>query len=75
MLRDFGVDDFAPARFDAQLLGLQSVAAPIDRKILTFAEAEPAQFVEKRDIMRGVRCTQGQATEAIGPPRFLREHG
>src|SRR5262245_361408 len=55
-----------------KVLGARSIAAPIDRKVLTLDEAELAQLVEKRGIMRGVARTRGQATEPIGSPRLLR---
>src|SRR6516162_3676982 len=52
-----GAKDDIGFRFDQlhcngwKLLGAQSIATPINRKISTLDEPKPAQFMTKRDIM------------------------
>jgi hypothetical protein len=60
-----GAKDDIGFRFDQlhcngwKLLGAQSIATPINRKISTLDEPKPAQFMTKRDIMWRVAGAEG----------------
>ncbi len=68
---DMGLDDFRcmiVKRTDAQ-----PKTRLVDHKILSIDETVRLHRIEKRGIVRRIAWTQMQVTEAIGPPRFLRQ--
>jgi hypothetical protein len=59
----------------SKLFGMQSIAILIDSEVVTFNKACAAEFIQKRDVMRGIAWSGLQDTEAIGPARLLRLGG